>query len=375
LPGELKRAWNFGGVSSTWELTENLPSLDEIRAACGLNKDCGMLIVCDENTKKFADAMPGSPVICALDSGEEHKTKDSVEHILSRAADADFDRSSLFIGVGGGVVCDLTGFAASIYMRGVRLALIPTTLLCMADASLGGKTGFDLFGLKNLAGTFYPASRIWAPLKTLESLPERERKSGFAEIVKALIIKGKESVLENTFIKDFSKDFYKTLYKMPEFKQLLFDAVSIKGNIVEQDPRESAPPLSPPQAGGTEGGRMQLNLGHTFAHALESCAGLGSVPHGEAVAWGCARACVLGEKLGVTPPERAARITALLDRLGYETRWPHSALAERARCEYIDCIKSDKKKSGETIRFIVPNADSVELAAVSEKELGTLLLE
>jgi 3-dehydroquinate synthase len=280
-----------------------------------------------------------------LQPGEQRKNWDSVQTILQKARECGLGRDGLFAAVGGGVVCDLTAFSASVYMRGAKLALVPTTLLAMADAALGGKTGFDLGNIKNLAGTFYPAGEIIISLETLETLPKREWKSGMAEIIKAAIL---------------NRDSGGTLeaFRNPEavsacLEELIAMAVTVKGRIVEADPRE------------TGGERALLNLGHSFGHALETAAGLGSLSHGEAVAWGIARSCELGLALGISPPERVKAIQGILSAWGYESS---------VRCSFpVDltlfknALSSDKKKKAGTLRFVVPNADWAELADCSPK--------
>jgi 3-dehydroquinate synthase len=218
----------------------------------------------------------------------------------------------VFVGVGGGVVSDLTGFAAAVYMRGARLCLVSTTLLGMADAVLGGKTGFDLFGIKNLTGAFYPAGLVFAPVESLRTLPRREWKSGMAEVIKTAVLDDEGDML--TRIKELKTAFVRgDLFTDPgdALARLIARSMEVKGRIVEEDPRET----------GTR--RALLNLGHTFGHALEAAAGLGRLTHGEAVAWGMVRACELGQALGITPAPRAAKIRDLLESYGYETRSPH----------------------------------------------------
>ena len=165
-----------------------IPSIDKIFS----NSDTGSgnhLIIADENTKSIAEKVCGAAKasLCIIKSGETNKNWQSVEAILSAAVKAKLGRDSAMIGIGGGVICDLAGFAASIYMRGCRLILIPTTLLAMVDASVGGKTGFDIFGMKNLAGSFYPAELVYMSFACLSSLPQREWKNGAAEIIKTAI--------------------------------------------------------------------------------------------------------------------------------------------------------------------------------------------
>ncbi|GHU12619.1 hypothetical protein FACS1894161_1230 [Spirochaetia bacterium] len=341
--------FSFGAFSSRVIIQEKLPALEEIG---GFSPILPCLTVCDEHTKGImgqilaASGYNGQefPVFSlVLPSGEENKGWKAVKTILKEGRRRGLGRDGLFLAVGGGVLCDITAFAASVYMRGARLALIPTTLLAMADAALGGKTGIDLDGIKNAAGTFYPAASLFIALKTLESLPEREWKSGMAEIIKAAVLDGGRESLElcRTGLRDGTFRHGETLEK------LISLAVKVKGRIVEADPRET----------GAE--RALLNLGHTFGHALETAAGLGALGHGEAVAWGMARACELGLALGITPPERAAAITEILSIRGYDTAIPCSVPVDVRL--FREALENDKKKQAGKLRFVIPDAEGAQI--------------
>ena len=306
------------------------------------------LLVCDVNTERFARAVAGDTdaALCVLAAGEAAKNWASIEAILRAAHSAGLGRDGLLIGIGGGVISDMTAFAASVYMRGVAVALVSTTLLGMVDAALGGKTGFDLFDMKNLVGTFYPASRVYMPVSSLASLPAREWKSGMAELIKTAILDAE----------DKNSEFLALLASLPAqateagdtLVECIARAVRIKGRIVQADPKET----------GAE--RIMLNLGHTFAHALESSVGLGQLSHGEAVAWGIARACDLGLALGITPPSRAAAIMALLRSFDYELAAPYP-LGDITL--FMNALSSDKKKKAGKVRFVVPSAVGTELVS------------
>jgi 3-dehydroquinate synthase len=290
-----------------------------------------------------------------------------VETILRAAAAAGLGRDGLFIGVGGGVTGDLTAFAASVYMRGCGLCLVSTTLLGMADAGLGGKTGFNLFGVKNLAGTFYPARYVHLPLESLKTLPPAEWKSGMAELIKTAVLeggalmKGLESLRAgfppDSFSPDFSEDFILRALedRADALEDCIFQAAAFKGRIVEADPLETGEK------------RRLLNLGHTFGHALEAAAGLGRISHGEAVAWGMARACDLGRALGVTPPERAADVTALLRSFGYQTAAPHPLVKNEGA--FFQALGRDKKKAAGKMVYIVPDGRSARTAVLEGDSL------
>jgi 3-dehydroquinate synthase len=335
-------SFNFGTFPSRVLIREELPSLEEI-AGDGLSKGGKPLLVCDANTEAFARTIAGNGAVplCVLPPGENAKTWTSAESVLRAAKEGGLGRDGVFIGVGGGVVSDLTAFCASIYMRGVSLRLVSTTLLGMVDAGVGGKTGFDLLGIKNLAGTFYPASLVWMPVSCLDTLPEREWKSGMAELLKTAILEG-----------GGFWDLAKTLKDSREaLASCIALSVAFKGRIVEADPRETA-------ASASGNIRAILNLGHTFGHALEAAAGLGLLTHGEAVAWGIVRSCELGSVLGITPRERALEIQKTIGAFGYEITTPHPLCGDTGA--FMKALEGDKKKKSGKPQFIVPAGQGAE---------------
>jgi len=360
--------FNFGAFKTSAQIMPNLPGIEEIAGDFG-GDFFKPLLICDANTEYLAVKIRGNAAIpvCTLEAGESHKDWQAVETILRNARDAGLGRDGIFIGVGGGVIGDLAAFAASIYMRGCSLALVSTTLLGMVDASLGGKTGFDLFGVKNLAGTFFPARHVYMPMESLATLPLPEWKSGMAELIKTAILDS-DNFLEDiasliavfpdgSFSGGFPPDFASRILAIgTDLSRCISRAVRFKGAIVEEDPLE------------TGNRRVLLNLGHTFGHALEAAAGLGTISHGEAVAWGIARSCDLALALGVCPPQRAERIRALLAAYGYETASPHPLMNSGAPGAFIQALGSDKKKRGGNLSFIVPgekSAQAVKTAADS----------
>ncbi|MDR0376956.1 MAG: 3-dehydroquinate synthase [Spirochaetaceae bacterium] len=348
--------FTFGTMESRVYIAEKLSFSGD-----GLYGSPKTLVVCDRNTEYLARRFLRSRDIpcCVLPAGEEAKTWESVERILTAACAGGLGRDGLIIGVGGGVITDLAGFAASIYMRGVRLRLVSTSLLGMVDASVGGKTGFDFLGVKNLIGAFYPAEAVYMPLESLAALPRREWKSGLAEVIKTAILAGDGELFSR--IRSF-RDAYLTgvqddggnggsgagvqlaRLQADGLKDLISRTVEIKGRIVEEDPRE------------TGERRALLNLGHTFGHALEASAGLGRLTHGEAVAWGVIRACELGHALGLTPIEQALEIRDLLQSYGYTTEAPHPDMGDADSC--FRALWGDKKKKDGKLVFIVPSGGS-----------------
>jgi len=355
--------FQFGDSTSSVFIQEELPRVEELYAAAGFDPAFPpkTLVVCDKNTLPLACQIAGSLPIEQLIPGEEHKNWQAVEAILRAAGNNRLGRDGLFIGVGGGVVCDLAAFAASIYMRGgCALTLIPTTLLCMVDAALGGKTGFDLEGFKNLAGTFYPAGTIIAPLEALASLPQTEWYSGIAELIKTAILDTDPKTFEQLqAIKpaDNGSAFGAGNFVGP-LADLVARAVQVKGNIVAADPKET----------GTE--RALLNLGHTFGHALESALGLGKITHGAAVAWGMAQACKLGLELNITPPQRAAAILEILAAWKYETSSEAFLGNSESMSSFREALLHDKKRKAGKPRFVIPAAERAILVEWDERIEG-----
>jgi 3-dehydroquinate synthase len=356
-----ERHFTFGQTICRVFIQEQVPSLDAVLGEIGGSK---ALLVCDAHGEYLARKILGSrpDSLCVLESGEAAKNWSSVERILAAAYRAGLGRDGLFIGIGGGVVTDLASFAASIYMRGAQLCLVSTTLLGMVDAALGGKTGFDLLGIKNLAGTFYPASRVYLPLEALKTLPPEQWKSGLGELLKTAVLAGSAAALDQAkalmpFMRSLFAGFTSDAY--PVLEELIGQAVLAKGRIVEADPQEK-----------DGGGRALLNLGHTFGHALEAAAGLGSLTHGEAVAWGLCRACELGLALGITPEDRAREIREITAAYGYETASPHPLMKDAA--SFMRALSGDKKKKTGALVFVVPNATGAELVSAASMPPGLL---
>jgi len=348
--------FSFGEYNTEVIITREIPQINVI-AENFLNS----IIIADKNTAYIAEKIRGihNIPLCILESGEENKNWQSAEKILECAHNKKLGRDGLFLAAGGGVIGDLSGFAASIYKRGCRFALISTTLLGMTDASVGGKTGFDLFDIKNLIGTFYPAEKVFIPADVLITLPQNEWKSGMAELLKTAILSGSGELMDlisanREDLKQFNSEKIDLLLKLIE------KAVLFKGCIVSEDPKE------------TGSKRILLNLGHTFGHALESTAGLGKISHGEAVAWGMVRACDLGSSVGITPKERAAEIKELIASFGYSCVYP-AELSGNADMLF-NAMKNDKKNKSNSLRFIVPDAKGAcPVTFDSEKETKLII--
>lgn len=299
----------------------------------------------DENTESLWSPPPQKRAV--FPAGEEHKTLGNVEDAAAEAVAAGLSRDGGITAVGGGVVCDMGGFLASVYMRGVALTLVPTTLLAMVDASLGGKTGVDFRGYKNMLGTFYPAERVYLVPEFLESLPEEEFRSGLAEVIKHALLGDEEllSILEERREAVLAR-------KTELCAEIIARSLRVKARYVEQDPRE-------------EGLRAHLNLGHTFAHALESCGALSRYGHGGAVAWGLGRALRLGAEMGITDSAYLQRIVHLLHAYGYRR------MVEADPEELAEAMERDKKKRAGRVRFVLQRRLGETLLQTAER--STLL--
>ncbi|GMO31861.1 MAG: 3-dehydroquinate synthase family protein [Termitinemataceae bacterium] len=335
----MKKTFFLKTGKSTIHIQEQVPCIKEL---CDImcTKPENIMFVCDENTKFIVQEILQDThcAICVIKSGEQYKNWETCENILHAAKTSGLSRDAVFAGVGGGVITDLTAFCASIYMRGVACVLVSTTLLGMVDASFGGKTGFDLFGIKNCVGTFYPAQCVFISTSVLKTLPQAEWKSGMAELIKTAVL---DNSIYNQKVHEqlLSAGRGFTFCNNPQ--QLIAASILFKAKIVLSDPKE------------TKGKRALLNLGHTFGHALEASAGLGVISHGEAVAWGIARACELGTMLAITPEKNANIICNLLKVCNYEISALHCALATKKN-DFFNALYSDKKKIGGILNFILP---------------------
>jgi len=288
------------------------------------------LIVCDRHTAPLLPAGALQPL--AIDAEEEDKGWSTVESLLEVAHRRGLDRGARITALGGGVLCDMVAFAASIYLRGVSLVLIPTTLVAMVDAALGGKTGIDHDRRKNLIGSFYPAGEIVIWPGALNSLPQRQLAAGMAEVIKTALLGNLDLVelleRDGTAAVTGDADAAYTVIRR---------CLEVKGRVVAADPIERT------------GLRNVLNLGHTFAHALEAITGFGPWNHGEAVAWGIARAMDLGVRLGETPPAYRARVMALLEAVGFRLQVGGEASPEAL----VAAMAADKKRRGSQLRFVL----------------------
>jgi shikimate kinase/3-dehydroquinate synthase len=265
--------------------------------------------------------------VITIPAGEPSKTIETVTTLWRGFLQADLDRKSTVVALGGGVPGDLAGFAASTFMRGVPWVAVPTSLLAMADASLGGKTGFDLPEGKNLVGSFCPPRLVLADPELLATLPEAELRSGLAEVVKNGIV-GDPALFE---LCAAGWDSVKN-----DLAGIVQRAMAVKITIIEADPYELGP-------------RAALNLGHTIGHAVEAASGY-RMRHGEAVSIGMVAEARLAERLGKAPAGLSEQIGVALADLGLPTRIPPDLPPEAL----VQAMRLDKKKTSGVVRFALP---------------------
>lgn len=287
--------------------------------------------------------------VITVKDGENYKNRESLDFILENLFNHRFDRSSLLIAFGGGVIGDMTGFAASVFQRGIDFIQIPTTLLSQVDASVGGKTGINNRFGKNLVGAFYQPEAVYIETDFLKTLPAREFGAGIAEIVKMAV----------TFDADFFTFLENAdLHNREDLAAAIRKSIETKAKVVGEDEKE-------------KGIRAVLNYGHTFAHVIENMTGYSRYLHGEAVAIGMVMANRLAQKLGFLDSEEAARIQKVLER--YDL--PVSFKVEDPE-RFYDAFFLDKKSENETIKFILPHhIGGYEIVKGLDKEVVLSILQ
>ncbi len=316
-----------------------------------------------EKLDRLAGYLPSSPVIVITDdtvhrlyggrfpdghtikigAGETIKTLDTVTAIFSKLIEYEADRSAFIVGIGGGIVCDIAGFAASTYLRGVRFGFVPTTLLAQVDASVGGKNGVNFSGYKNMVGVFNQPEFVICDPSLLQTLDVQNRGCGLAEIVKHAVIADVDlfAYIENNVEAVMAMT-------VDAVHRMVYDSVIIKSVIVSRDEKES-------------GERRKLNFGHTFGHAVEK---VGKVPHGEAVSMGMMVAAALSARRGYINPGDVQRLDRLLKALKLPTR------LDIARDKAFEAMKRDKKRVGDAIHFVL--LERIGRAVVEEISMAEL---
>lgn len=274
--------------------------------------------------------------LAAVPSGEQSKSWQQVQALYDALVDMAADRRTVVAAVGGGVVGDLAGFVAATYARGLRFIQIPTTLLSMVDSSVGGKTGINHARGKNLIGAFHQPAGVLVDTSTLDTLPDREYRSGLAEVVKYGVILDADffAWLEQHTAALNARDTDALRYVVARSCQL-------KADVVQQDELE------------TSGLRAVLNYGHTFGHAFEALAGYGTLLHGEAVSIGMICASRLAERLGRVTAVDTARQRSLLTALQLPVDVPADLRGRQD--EIVQCMLLDKKTEGRELRFVLPS--------------------
>jgi len=303
------------------------------------------VIITDSNVGKLYRSYFPSPDVIEIGTGESIKTLQTVETIYNKLVELGIDRSCFIVGFGGGIVCDITGFVASTYLRGLSFGFVSTTLLSQVDASIGGKNGVNFQGYKNLIGVFNQPAFVICDPSTLHTLPERELLGGFGEIVK-------HAAIGNTDMFEFLEKNIDHALALDKniIEHLVYDSLIIKSGIVEKDEKET-------------GERRKLNFGHTIGHAIEKN---GHFLHGEAISIGMVFAAYLSVRRNLLSKEEAFRIYRLLYRLGLPVEIDLNIDKDKIK----DALGKDKKREGGYIHFVL--LESIGKARVVEISIDEL---
>ncbi len=288
--------------------------------------DTSTVILTNEDVARhYQHEFPSAEVIIIGD-GEGFKTLDTAARIYDRLISMEADRSVFMVGIGGGIICDLTGFVASTYLRGVRFGYVPTSLLAQVDASVGGKTGVNFSGYKNMVGVFNQPEFVICDPQTLMTLPPEEHANGFAEIVKHA------AIADARYFERLEKETENGIeLSLDVLEEIIYESVSIKAAIVNRDETE-------------KGERRKLNFGHTFGHAVEKTTG---ISHGKAVSIGMVTAAKLSAARKMISAKDVDRIAALLSRFKLPTKM------EGGKEIVFDALARDKKREGDHIHFVL----------------------
>ena len=286
------------------------------------------IIITDTNVSKlYARQFPENIPVIEIGLGEKNKTLSTLDSIFEKLVAFEADRSTYIIGIGGGIVCDVAGFAASTYMRGVRFGFVSTTLLSQVDASVGGKNGVNFRGFKNMIGVFNQPDFVICDITMLQTLEEREFRAGFAEIIKAGAIK-------NDDLFKYCEDNYAGAldHTRDVVIKMVYDSVKVKADVVEADEKE-------------KGERRLLNFGHTFAHSIEKMTD--KYLHGEAVSIGMVLAAKVSCSLNMISADDVKRIENLLEKYQLPVK------AEIKTENLFEAMKQDKKREGDFIHLVL----------------------
>lgn len=287
------------------------------------------VIITDKSVYKLYSHLFQPFKTITINSGEEEKSLSTVSYIYDGFLEYGVDRSTFIVAVGGGQVCDIAGFAASTYLRGLHFGFVPTTLLAQVDAGVGGKNGVNFHGLKNRIGTFTQPDFVWCDPAFFTTLSEREFRCGLGEVVKHALIAdaGLFAYMENHVAGILQRE-------PAVMERLVLDSVRIKSAVVNRDEQE-------------QGERRILNFGHTIGHVVEQ---LSELNHGESVSVGMVAAAKISGQPGLLPEECITRITALLQELGLPTTCPVPA------AQLLSLLDKDKKREGDHLHFVLLRA-------------------
>lgn len=305
--------------------------------------DTKVVVVTDENIKRlYGDAFSRYPVI-TIGLGERHKTLETMAEIYAQLIRLEVDRTSFILAIGGGIVCDVAGFAAATFMRGVPYGFVATTLLAQVDASVGGKNGVNFGGYKNMVGVFSQPRFVLCDPHLLTTLPREEVLCGLAEVIKH------GAIADGDLFAYLQTNVQAALALEPTvIEHLVHRSVVIKAGVVNEDETE-------------QGGRRILNFGHTIGHAVEKLSG---VPHGQAVSVGMQVAARLSTRLAGLPTEKARALMQLCKDFGLPTR------LEIPTAKVAEALRKDKKKSGSSIHYVL--IEKIGKAKVVELDLDEL---
>jgi 3-dehydroquinate synthase len=304
------------------------------RKGCLIISDSNVAPFYAERVKKSLTSAHFRPTLITVPAGEKSKTLKRASAICDRMIAAGLDRESFVIGLGGGVVGDISGFVAAIYHRGIPHIQIPTTLLAMVDSSVGGKTGVDTRAGKNLIGAFHQPSLVIDDIDLLKTLPPRQFNQGFAEIIKHAVIADAKMFEELKTARTYG---LRRPSETHALQRLIKQNIEIKSRIVAKDERDRT------------GKRALLNFGHTVGHAIERAGDYRKFLHGEAVSLGIVAACAISMKRAGLPPDQRDAIVDLLRGFSLPTRLPRNF----PRRKILDAIRFDKKFERRKIRFVV----------------------
>jgi 3-dehydroquinate synthase len=314
-----------------------------------LNSDKVFILTNPNISDLYSDYFPKNAKVITMPAGEANKNLNTVLDTVRQLIAAEADRKSVIVGFGGGIVCDMTGFIASIYMRGTKFGFVPTTLMAQVDASVGGKNGVNCDGYKNMIGVFNQPDFVLCDPKTLKTLPEREFKAGMAEVIKCGLI------VDGSFFAYIENNIDAILKQDKDMIHVIVNkSIEIKANIVKSDEKEA-------------GERKKLNLGHTFGHAIEKYSN-NTLLHGEAVSVGLVIAAKISELLDLITSEDFVRIKNVLQKTGLPVT------TDISPANLLEAIGKDKKRESNAVHFVLNNGTGhSEIREMSFDKLAVLL--